>query len=84
MKVDPEVAAPDASKWNPEIDAIILKAMRKEPDARYQSAAQFSADVAAYMDGYPLSVHAGDWTYRTVKFCGPPQSRLGCGGRADC
>ena len=70
VKVDPKLAAPDASKWNPEIDAIILKALRKEPEARYQSAAQFSADVAAYMDGYPLSVHSGDWTYRTVKFLG--------------
>jgi serine/threonine-protein kinase len=42
--------------------------MRKEPARRYPSAAQFSADVHAYLDGFPLRAQTDTWGYRTGKF----------------
>jgi serine/threonine-protein kinase len=67
-KSDPSLAAPDARKWTPELDSILQKAMRKQPAARYQSVAQFSADIAAYQEGRPVSTQAGTWRYVVIKF----------------
>ena len=37
-----------------DLDNIVLKAMRKEPERRYQSAAQFSEDIRRYSEGLPI------------------------------
>jgi eukaryotic-like serine/threonine-protein kinase len=37
-----------------EIDALLLKAMAKDPDARYASAAELARDVDNYLNGDPL------------------------------
>ncbi|MHC3449838.1 Stk1 family PASTA domain-containing Ser/Thr kinase [Streptomyces prasinus] len=47
---DPEVT--------PEIDAITLKALVKDPDYRYQSADEMRADIEAYLDGQPVAATA--------------------------
>ncbi|MBV9022610.1 MAG: Stk1 family PASTA domain-containing Ser/Thr kinase [Streptomycetaceae bacterium] len=47
---DPEVT--------PEMDAIVLKALTKDPDYRYQSADEMRADVEAYLDGQPVAATA--------------------------
>ncbi|MFC5953934.1 Stk1 family PASTA domain-containing Ser/Thr kinase [Streptomyces pratens] len=47
---DPEVT--------PEIDAITLKALVKDPDYRYQSADEMRADIEAYLDGRPVAATA--------------------------
>ncbi|MEV5509222.1 Stk1 family PASTA domain-containing Ser/Thr kinase [Streptomyces orinoci] len=47
---DPEIA--------PEIDAIVLKALVKDPDYRYQSADEMRADIEAYLDGRPVAATA--------------------------
>jgi serine/threonine-protein kinase len=45
----------DPSRLRPEfkrgLDAIVLKSLRKQPDRRYPSAAEFAADVALFLDG---------------------------------
>ncbi|MFJ4987410.1 Stk1 family PASTA domain-containing Ser/Thr kinase [Streptomyces sp. NPDC088732] len=43
---DPEVT--------PEMDAIVLKALTKDPDYRYQSADEMRADIEACLDGQPV------------------------------
>jgi len=65
---NPGLVAPDAGKWTGELDGILQKAMQKQPAARYQSVAQFSADIAAYAEGRPVSTHAGTWRYVVAKF----------------
>ncbi len=55
-------------KLSPDLDKIVLMAMRKEPARRYGSVAQLSADVQAYLDGYPLVARTATWTYRTDRF----------------
>ncbi|MFE9920608.1 Stk1 family PASTA domain-containing Ser/Thr kinase [Streptomyces sp. NPDC005774] len=47
---DPEVT--------PEIDAITLKALVKDPDYRYQSADEMRVDIEAYLDGRPVAATA--------------------------
>ncbi|MEM1204623.1 MAG: serine/threonine-protein kinase [Acidobacteriota bacterium] len=51
-----------------DLDAIVLKAMRKEPDARYGSAEQLAEDLQRYLDREPVQARRGTWTYRTGKF----------------
>jgi eukaryotic-like serine/threonine-protein kinase len=51
-----------------DLDTIIMKALRKEPDRRYESTEQFAADIRQYLAGKPVSAHPDTWSYRTTKF----------------
>ena len=51
-----------------DIDAIVLKALRKEPEQRYASVDQFIADLDAYLAGRPVAAHQGNFRYRAGKF----------------
>jgi tetratricopeptide (TPR) repeat protein len=42
--------------------------MRKDPAERYSSVALLSADIHAYLDGYPIQARHHNWTYRSSKF----------------
>jgi len=58
-----------------DLDNIILTAMRKEPQRRYASVAEFSEDIRRHMDGMPVAAQEDRWTYRTGKFI--RRNRLG-------
>ncbi|MFF6996045.1 Stk1 family PASTA domain-containing Ser/Thr kinase [Streptomyces sp. NPDC008313] len=47
---DPEIT--------PAMDAIVLKALTKDPDYRYQSADEMRADIEACLDGQPVAATA--------------------------
>jgi beta-lactam-binding protein with PASTA domain/predicted Ser/Thr protein kinase len=47
---DPEIT--------PEMDAIVLKALTKDPDYRYQSADEMRIDIEACLDGQPVAATA--------------------------
>ena len=51
-----------------DLEAILLKALRKEPQERYLSAEQLSADLRAYLEGLPVAARRGTLRYRTGKF----------------
>ncbi len=51
-----------------DLDAIILKALRKEPQQRYLTVDQFAADIQAWIDGRPVSACRGNWSYIAGKF----------------
>ena len=51
-----------------DLDNIVLKAMRKEPERRYSSVEQFAADIERHLEGLPVIARADAWTYRTGKF----------------
>jgi tetratricopeptide (TPR) repeat protein len=51
-----------------DLDAIILMAMRKEPEYRYASADQFAEELKNYSKSLPLRAYRGPVLYRTVKF----------------
>ncbi|MBL8172582.1 MAG: serine/threonine protein kinase, partial [Acidobacteria bacterium] len=51
-----------------DLDNIILKALQKEPSRRYQSARQFSEDIARHLNGEPVIAREATLFYRTGKY----------------
>jgi serine/threonine protein kinase/tetratricopeptide (TPR) repeat protein len=51
-----------------DLDAIVAKAMRKEPDRRYPSVEAFADDVNRHLMGRPVLARQGDWRYNAAKF----------------
>jgi len=51
-----------------DLDAIILKALRKEPEQRYASVADFAADVQRHLQRHPVAARRGHLRYRAVRF----------------
>ncbi len=60
----------NAKSLRGDLDIIVLKAMRKEPQRRYASVEHFSEDIRRYLKGYPvLARDSGVW-YQASKFVG--------------
>ena len=55
-------------KLQGDLDMIVLKALRKEPHARYLSAEQFSEDIRRYLEGRPVIARMDTPGYRWGKF----------------
>ena len=51
-----------------DLDAIVLAAMRKEPDRRYASVDQLAGDVRRYLKRMPVTARRDGRAYRTGKF----------------
>ena len=51
-----------------DLDAIILKAMRRNPALRYASVEQFDADIARHLEQRPVKARAGTWRYLAGRF----------------
>ncbi|MBL8177219.1 MAG: protein kinase [Bryobacterales bacterium] len=47
---------------------IVFKAMSKEPSRRYESAAEFSADLTRCLNGLPVTARPNTFAYRASKF----------------
>jgi len=66
-----------------ELDAIILTAMRKEPERRYASAEHFANDLQHFLKRLPVCAYSDSTVYRTIKFmCRHPVVFLIGGGFA--
>lgn len=51
-----------------DLDNIVLKALRKEPERRYQSVQEFSEDIRRHLAGLPVTATADTAYYRLNKF----------------
>ncbi len=51
-----------------DLDNIVLKALRKEPQRRYASVEQFSEDIQRYFEHLPVIARQDTLSYRTSKF----------------
>lgn len=58
----------DAGLLRGDLDNIVRKALREEPQRRYQTAAAIAADIQAWFDRRPVSAAPDDWRYRLRKF----------------
>ncbi len=65
---DPERPSTRAVGLSGDLDAIVMKAIRKEPELRYASAEALSGDVGRYLDGRPVLARKGSASYRAGKF----------------
>jgi len=60
-----------------DLDAIILRALRKSPEDRYPTVEQFANDIRNYLDGRPVRARRGRIWYRARKFVGRHRVALG-------
>jgi len=51
-----------------DLDAIVLQALRKEPERRYGSAEQLADDLRRHLEGLPVSAQRDTLGYRVGKF----------------
>jgi serine/threonine-protein kinase len=51
-----------------DLDAILLQALRKEPERRYASVEQLSEDVRRHLEGLPVLARPDTLSYRASKF----------------
>ncbi len=51
-----------------DLDAIVGKALRKEPEERYGSIEQLADDVRRYLEGQPVLARQGTWLYVADRF----------------
>jgi eukaryotic-like serine/threonine-protein kinase len=58
-----------AKQLDGDLDNIVQKALRKEPDARYASVEQFDDDLDRYLGQRPVQASGSGWIYRAQKFC---------------
>ena len=60
---------------DPEIDAIVMKALAKRVEERYQSAAAMRADIERYLAGHPVQAAAVAAAHATAVVDAVPDSR---------
>jgi serine/threonine protein kinase/TolA-binding protein len=51
-----------------DLDAIVMRALRKEPQHRYTSVERLVADINHYLDNEPVQARQGNWIYFTQRF----------------
>jgi non-specific serine/threonine protein kinase/serine/threonine-protein kinase len=51
-----------------DLDAIVMKALRKEPESRYASVREFGEDIDRYLDFRPVVARQGTYRYVARKF----------------
>jgi len=59
---------PPASELRGDLDTIVLKALRKEPERRYRTAHELSEDLRRHLEGLPVTARADTIGYRAGKF----------------
>ena len=68
----PQADIPPASSVNADIprdvDFIVRKALRKEPEQRYATVDAFAEDIRAFLESRPVRARAGNAWYRARKF----------------
>lgn len=51
-----------------DLDAIVMRALRKEPQHRYSSVERLVADIRNYLENEPVQARQGNWIYYTQRF----------------
>ena len=62
------VSGAEQRRLRGDLDNMVMKALRKEPERRYASVEQFSDDIRRHLEGLPVSARPDTLTYRSSKF----------------
>lgn len=65
---NPNSKIPNPKSLSGDLDNIILKSLKKEPERRYQSVIDLSDDIRRYLVGLPVSARPDTFRYRASKF----------------
>jgi serine/threonine protein kinase/tetratricopeptide (TPR) repeat protein len=65
-----ESQIPNPKSLRGDLDNIVMKALRKEPERRYSSVGQFADDIRRHLEGRPVIARKDTVGYRTSKFVG--------------
>ncbi len=65
---DADLPIRDSSRLRGDVDSIVMTALRKEPERRYDGVDELAADLRRTLDGRPVSAHPNSWAYRSRKF----------------
>ena len=68
---------PPPLRLGADLDAICLRALRKEPRDRYRTVKDFAADLRRHLAGQPVEARRGGMRYRAGRFVTRHRSRLG-------
>lgn len=68
LQTNPQSPIQNPKSLSGDLDNIILKALRKEPERRYLSAENFSEDIKRYLKGLPVTARPNTFSYRAEKF----------------
>src|SRR5690606_14672796 len=65
---EPEPLRSHRPELDPELETIVLKALEKEKERRYQTAAAFGADLARWLRGEAIEARRATLAYRARKW----------------
>jgi tetratricopeptide (TPR) repeat protein len=68
LETEPEKPSTANRRLRGDLDNVVLKALRKEPERRYASVEQFSEDIRKHLEGLPVSARPDTLAYRGSKF----------------
>lgn len=70
MLVQEEIGPPSAlvKELSGDLDAIVLKAMRRDPSQRYATVEAFDEDIRRHLEQRPVLARAGTWRYLAGRF----------------
>ena len=55
-------------KLKGDLDAVVMMALRKQPEHRYASAEAMADDIFRHLEGLPVQARRGAWSYRAGRF----------------
>ena len=64
----PNIVNLNSNSIRGDLDNIVLKALRKEPERRYLSAENFAEDIKRHLKGLPVTARPNTFSYRAEKF----------------
>jgi eukaryotic-like serine/threonine-protein kinase len=75
------IRSEDLPRWlRGDLDTIVMKAIRPEPEHRYGSAEEFSKDIERHLSGLPIKAHKPTVLYRVGKFARRHRESLATAG----
>lgn len=75
----PRLAAVDPQYLKGDLDNIVLKALKKEPERRYSSAENFAEDIRRHQEGLTVTARPDVFSYRASKFVRRNRLAVGAG-----